>query len=429
MIETTLPPRLRRAVSRYTGIVRTVEECLHPTSDPPIFRVTCEVGRDERILGVPLEHLAGIGGAGRTRAEAAAAAVGEALERYSASFVPNDALIVASASELGADAVEPERFALFSDRQYAASGFPFRRFTRDTRVTWVAGRSLPSGEPAWLPAELVFLAGTALEGERPIGYATSSGTACAETRAATLVRGLCELLERDAFMVVWANRLSLPLLDWSSDSRIGELDRRFFAPTGLTYAAVDLSRFHRVPSVLGVVRARGRCAGALGVGAGTGPTIERAWWKALAEAFAARAAGAKLALLESGCGRIVSFEDHIRFYADERRAEAADFLDASLERTPTGAVPPLAGDHVTELCQRVAATGSSAYAVDVTSPDVMELGLTVTKVVAPELAALDVAHAARFLGGRRIYEAAAASGLRDGPLAEADVNPDPHPFP
>jgi hypothetical protein len=53
----------------------------------------------------------------------------------------------------------------------------------------------------------------------------------------------------------------------------------------------------------------------------------------------------------------------------------------------------------------------------------------VTKVVAPELCALDVAHAARFLGGRRIYEAAAGAGLRDGPLAEADVNPDPHPFP
>jgi ribosomal protein S12 methylthiotransferase accessory factor len=429
VIAAALPPRLRRAVSPYTGIVRRVDECLHATSDPPIFRVACEVGRDERILGVSLDHLAGAGGAGATRAEAAASAVGEALERYSASFVPDDALVVASAFELGPDAVDPGRFALFSDRQHTGSGFPFRRFTRDTRVAWIAGRSLPHGEPAWLPAELVFLAGAALEGERPIGYATSSGMACAETRAAALVRGLCELLERDAFMIMWSNRLSLPLLEWSADHRIGELDRRLFEPTGLAYAAVDLSCFHRVPSVLGVVRARGRCAGALGVGAGTGPTVERAWWKALAEAFAARAAGAKLALLESAVERIESFEDHIRFYADDRRAEAADFLDASPARVPTGAVAPLGGEQVKELCERVAAAGSSAYAVDVTSPDVAELGLTVTKVVAPELCALDVAHAARFLGGRRLYEAAAALGMRDGPLAEADVNPDPHPFP
>jgi ribosomal protein S12 methylthiotransferase accessory factor len=415
-------------VSPYAGIVRVIEECLHAASDPPIFRVACEVGRGERLLGSPLDHLAGIGGSGITREEAAASAVGEALERYSASFVPEDALVFSSASQLGA-AVEPERFALFSESQYATPGFPFRRFTADTRVAWVAGQALPDGEPAWLPAELIFLTGTAVEGKRPIGYATSSGMACSETRAATLVRGLCELLERDAFMIAWANRLSLPLLDWSGDDRIGELDRRFFASTGLAYAAVDLSCFHQVPSVLGVVRARRGCAGALGVGAGTGATIERAWWKALAEAFAARAAGAKLALLESDSDRIASFEDHIRYYADDGRAAAADFLTASPERTSTIAVAPLAVDHVDELCARVAAAGSSAYVVDVTSPDVAELGLTVTKVVAPELCALDVAHDARFLGGRRLYEAAAAAGLRDAPLTEANLNPDPHPFP
>ncbi len=428
MIAAALTPRLRRAVSPYAGIVRVIEECLHAATDPPIFRVACEVGRGERLLGTPLDHLAGIGGAGITREEAAASAVGEALERYSASFVPKDSLVVASASELGGT-VQPERFALFSEHQYATPGFPFRRFAADTRVAWVAGRALPEGAPAWLPADLVFLAGAALEGERPIGYATSSGTACGEEREATLVRGLCELLERDAFMIAWANRLSLPLLDWSGDHRIGELDRRFFAPTGLAYAAVDLSCFHGVPSVLGVVRARGRCTGALGVGAGTAATIERAWWKALAEAFAARAAGAKLALLESDGDRIESFEDHIRHYADERNAEAADFLDASLERTPSAAVAALGGNQVEELCGRVAAAGSSAYVVDVTSPDIAELGLTVTKVIAPELCALDVAHAVRFLGGRRLYEAAADLGLRRGPLAEADLNPDPHPFP
>jgi ribosomal protein S12 methylthiotransferase accessory factor len=68
-------------------------------------------------------------------------------------------------------------------------------------------------------------------------------------------------------------------------------------------------------------------------------------------------------------------------------------------------------------------------APDVTSPDVRELGLTVTKVLAPELCALDVPHAARFLGGRRLYEAAAALGMRGDCLRETDVNPDPHPFP
>src|SRR5262249_2208552 len=113
-----LTPRLRRGVSPYTGVVRQLEECLHAGTEPPHFRVACEVARGRSLLGAGLDHLSGVGGAGLTRSHAAAAAVGEALERYSATHVPFERLLVASARELGADAVAPERVALFSARPY-----------------------------------------------------------------------------------------------------------------------------------------------------------------------------------------------------------------------------------------------------------------------------------------------------------------------
>src|SRR5439155_22359327 len=211
-------------------------------------------------------------------------------------------------------------------------------------------------------------------------------------------------------------------------------DRPFFSAPGLGYSAADPSAFHDLPSVLGVVRAPAGFPGALGVGAGTAATVERAWFKALAEAFAARSAGAKLELLEPGeygshGTGVKTFEDHIRYHADEARAAAAGFLDAGSTRTRVDRVRALTGDLVAALSARVVAAGSSVYAVDVTSPDVAALGLVVTKVVAPELCALDVVQSARFLGGRRLYEAAAELGLGKGPLSESDLNPDPHPFP
>ena len=438
MIADALTPPLRRSYSPYTGIVRSLEECLHLPSEPPLFRVACEVGRGEGLLGVALDHLAGVGGAGTTRAEAAAAAVGEALERYSLTYVPSERLVAAAAEELR-EAVDPARFALFSPGQHADPLFPFAPFRADTRVPWVEGWRIRDGAHAWLPAELVFLGDTAVDGCARVGYATSSGAACADTVDAALERGLCEVLERDAFMIVWANRLSLPLLDWSADDALAELDRSTFAVTGLRYAAVDLSAFHGLPSVLGVVRAPELATGALGVGAGTAAGVERAWWKALSEAFACRAAGVKLVLLrpDKHFGRhgegVVSFEDHIQYYSDRRRAAAADFLDASPRRVPVQAVAALEGttarDRVEALCDRVRRAGSEAYAVDATSPDVRELGLVVTKVVAPELCALDVPQPARFLGGSRLYEAAAELGLRQTPLDARAVNPEPHPFP
>jgi ribosomal protein S12 methylthiotransferase accessory factor len=432
----TLPPSLRRAVSPHAGIVRTLEECLPGTADPTHFQATCSVAGGDGLLGPSLGHVNGIGGAGHSRAEAAAASVGEALERYSASFVPHRSLVTASAHELGAEAVVPERFALFSHRQHERPGFPFRPFNAATRVRWVRGWAVGDARPTWLPAELVFLDDATVPGESPIGYATSSGLACAETTEIGLARGAYELLERDAFMLVWAHRLSLPRLDWSGDARLRALDRRFFARTGLTYSVVDLSSIHGVPSFLGVVRAPHGYPGALGVGAGTAATVERAWWKALAEAFASRSAAAKLELVgpprtfgRDGAG-VVTFDDHMRFYADHDRARAADFLDASAAEVPAAAVPNVrARDELSQLVGRIEAAGSTLYAVDATSPDVRELGLTVIKAIAPEFCALDVPHAARFLGGRRLFEAAARLGLRDAALAEDDVNSAPHPFP
>ena len=427
MSSALLPRTLRSAVSPYTGIVRSLEECLYSTTDPPLHQFAAEIGG---VAG-PTRS----GGSGATRRQAAAAAVGEALERYSLGAVPTDRLVVGSARELGTVAVEPERFALFSARQHGQPGFPFRPFTTETPIAWIEGRSLPDGRRALLPAELVFLGHAPPPGCASIGYATSSGAACAGRVDDALVRALCEVLERDAFMIVWASRLTLPAVDWSADETISVLDRTLFASVGLPYRAIDLSAFHRLPSLLGVVRAPRGCAGALGVGAGTAATAERAWWKALSEAFAARTAGVKLALVADP-GRlrahdVASFDDHIRYYA--HRHGAAAFLDARAASTPVADLPRLEGGtaatQVAALCARVSAAGSTVYVVDVTASDVRALGLSVLKVLAPELCPLDAAHGARFLGGSRLYEAAWRLGLRKRPLREQDVNPAPHPFP
>jgi ribosomal protein S12 methylthiotransferase accessory factor len=426
-----LPPVLRRAVSPYTGIVAEVEECLPTSAEPRLFQASCAVSRPDGLLGGPPGHASRAGGSGRTRAEAAAAAVGEAIERYSATYVP-DGLVVASAHELGEAAVTPERFALFSARQYGSPDFPFRQFTREARVAWVEGRELPAGHRAFLPAELAYLGVAAVDGERPIAHSTSNGLACAEEEDRAVLAGLLELLERDAFMIVWTNRLSLPRIDPAGiDARL----REPFDRTGLEYAGIDLSIFHGVPTVLGIVRAPAGFLGAVGVGAAAAPTVERAWWKALSEAFAVRAAGAKLELLDDGtrAGHVETFKDHILHYARHERAAATGFLDASAERAAPAEVAELEAESVSEsitaLCERVAAAGSSVYAVDVTSPDVAGLGLKVIRTFAPELCPLDASHDARYLGGRRLYEAAAALGLRRAALGEDDVNPDPHPFP
>ena len=86
-------------------------------------------------------------------------------------------------------------------------------------------------------------------------------------------RRLLELVERDAVMLAWKCRLSLPLLDWSDDDGSRALDTRFFARPGLRFAVVDASCFLDVPVAIAVVHGRPASRAALAVGAGAAADV------------------------------------------------------------------------------------------------------------------------------------------------------------
>lgn len=429
--------RLRTLVSPYSGLVRGVSELTSTPDDARLVRVACRVADLEALIGVDTDLRPG--GSAADRDTAVAATIGEVAERYSGAWVPRG-LPLAVARELPG-AVDPERFSLFHQTQYAEPRFPFRPFIAGTRVRWTPAVTLPSHEPAYLPAQLVYLRwrSTAETGEEPIAYSTSNGVACGATFDEAVASALFELLERDAFMLAWYARLSLPRLDWTADPALAAFDARYFRPSGVRYAAVDLSIFHDVPTVLGLVRGAPGDGAPFAVGAAAASTVAEAWTSALAEAFAVRSWARAMShdrgrrSFAPDFSDIDGFDDHVAFYGDESNVSYAGFLDASEETRATDDVRPLAGASLQEeigvLCARLAARGMTAYAVDVTAPDVAAAGLRVARVIVPELQPLDVAYAGRFLGGSRLYRAAYELGLLPTPMTLEDLNPYPHPFP
>ena len=429
--------KLESLVSAYVGIVRGAEEVLAGPDDILAPSIVCQTGHCRGLVGGGGEHRGA--GAGPTLAAARAAALGEAVERYSACCADPADAIVATARELGAEAADPCRFALFADEQYAEPGFPYDRFTPDTPVAWVHGWRLPEGEPAYLPAQLVYLAWPRRPHEACIGRSTSNGLACHATLEEATLTGLLELIERDAFMITWTAALSWPLLSWGVDPTLTAFEHRFLASTGLRVAAVDLSAVWGVPVVLGVARSNAANEAPFGVGAGAAATVQRAVEKALDEAVRVRSWARSIrhadpaGALVLPADEIRDFDEHIRYYAYDGPAPRTSFLDASEERRDTADVPPLEGGslraQIDALCNRLERQHASAYVVDVTSPDVADAGLCVVKVIAPELCPLDVEHRARLLGSRRLYEVPARLGMRPRRLRFDELNADPHPFP
>jgi ribosomal protein S12 methylthiotransferase accessory factor len=423
--------RLEQAVSPLVGIVRAAPAIMVAADEPRLHAFACQLASAARTTGGATVEYAGSAHAHVGRARAAS--IGEAIERYSATFVP-DGLRTASAAELGARAVPPQSFALFHERQHGP-GFPFARFTRSTRLSFVEGFSLADGRPAFLPAQLVYLHYG--RSDPPIGYPTSNGLACGPTLVEAVLAALLEVVERDAMMLVWANRLSLPRLRWLDDPAISALDARAFVPTGLRYAAIDASAFFGVPAAIGIVHGAAGDRAAIGIGAGCAPNIGDAWRTSLAEAFAVhRWLRGLLADAPAPIERVEdvrTLEDHTLFHGTPERAGGLAFLEASCEERSTTDVPAVPGDTpgeiVAEIVRRLDEHGVSAFAVDVTSPDVEELGLKVARVITPQLCALDVFGAAPYRGGERLYRAAFDAGLLDAPFTYDELNPLPHPYP
>jgi ribosomal protein S12 methylthiotransferase accessory factor len=423
--------RLEEAVSPLTGIVRELSPTMWAADEPRLHAFACALASSAVTTGYPTTAYSGSGHVERERA--LAASVGEAVERYAATYAPAE-LMVARASELD-EAVPPSSFALFHERQFVP-GFPFARFDEATRIAWARGFSLLDGRPVLLPAQLVYLC--AFPGEPPIGYPTSNGLACGPTLVEAILAGLLELVERDAMIIVWSNRLHLPRLRWRDDPGIEPVDARVFRPTGLRYVAIDTSAFFDVPATIGVVHGAPGERAALAVGAGCARSIADAWRTCLAEAFSVHRwlRGLLHEHPRTGVARtedVTTLEDHMVFYGTPERAGDAWLLEAADDERDTRDVPALPGDTpgeiLSEIVSRLTARGVSAYAADVTSPDVEELGLKVARVIAPELCALDVLGRAPYRGGERRYRAAFESGVLDRPLAYEELNPLPHPYP
>jgi ribosomal protein S12 methylthiotransferase accessory factor len=428
--------RLEEAVSPLVGIVVRTMSTTYAADEASLPNCAAELASAVRTLGGrAVEHGSG---ANPRPARARAAAIGEALERYSALFVPRERVQLATARSLGDAAVRPSRFALFHPAQHAAGELPFVEFKEDTQTAFVEGMALHDGSPAYLPAELVYL-GRPATASLPIAYSTSNGLACAATFTEAVLRALLELVERDAVMLAWKCRLSLPLLDWTDDEELLSHDRRFFERAGLAFNVLDGSVFLDVPVAIAVVHGHPASGASLAMGAGAAATIGDAWLAAVSEGFGVYRWVRQQTLdlppgtPPPGPDRVETFEEHLLSYARPEQAELAGFLDASADRTPTRSVGALEGttprSQVEAAVRRLSRHGLSAYAVDVTSPDVRALGLHVARVIVPELCSLDVSHRARFLGGTRLYTAAHDAGLVAAPLEPADLNPLPHPFP
>jgi ribosomal protein S12 methylthiotransferase accessory factor len=426
-------------VSSRVGIVRTLRAQSRGSEEPePPYLWTAVLSNFDFRAAPKAERWAA--GKGWTEESAKAAAIGEAIERYCAHHWDPARTFVAPLERVGMPAFTPAECVLYSDAQYARADVDYPAWTRGSEITWITGSGLPDGEPVALPAGLVHLHFPTPRPQDLFTPATSNGLAAGPDIDGAVLGGLCELMERDALMIAWMNRLpAVELLLDDASAGVAARLRRHYALLGVTLRAFALPTDLPAAVILAVAfdETEGRPANVVGMGCHPDPRT--ALTKAAFELCQARPAEATRYREDPPEGRLTRYEDvktlddHSAFAAQRDRRAEFSFLWSSGE---TASVAELRahgdGAAPAELVAHAGAAlrdlGHPAAYVDLTTPDVEPYGYRVARVLAKGLQPIHFGHGQERLGGTRLFELPRALGLAGSVRTADDLNPCPHPM-
>lgn len=415
-------------VDFWTGIVCDVYPVPIVPGDPAIFISVSRIA-DFTAIGLP-ETATNVGsGAGLTAEAAYYAAVGESIERYAVAVPSLDTAVLASSKEmrsLDKHHTAPSEWTLY-EPGFLSRQTTLEEFTEETCVAWIPSESLTACESNWVPACMVQMPYVPQLGSRSetiVDFATSTGLACAQTRRQALVGAICEIVERDAFVIMWRNRIAAPRVFIDNDTEFGKTFTAVFNRPGLEYNLFYTTLDLEIPSFFGYVRDYRCSPPAVVAGGAAHPNPEIAALKTLTElaqglAWVHNPGRMKSPLIED-FDLVKTFDDHMRLYADNPPMEAFSFLQGS-ESIALHDIPPLSGsDLLHSMTDIFRKRDLDLTAVDLTTPDVDQCGLKVVKVLAPQCEVLDAIHLLPHLSGKRWRQFS-----RDG----GNINVYPHPYP
>lgn len=418
--------RLAALVDPDLGLIAEVAPEPPLPGEPDFAMVTARLANVDRLYPV-----AGFSPfAAGTAPDAATArlrALGEAVERYAGFLCPPDSGPYAAHGELPGRGVHPADWPRCSPAEYADPANPLAPPDPGRRYRWLAGWSLSRREPVYVPALHVCLGYLPEDPMERVALPHATGLAAGESLVAATVAGLCEVLERDAFMLTWCKRLPAPalLLPGAAWPEVAARMRRI-SRWGLRVSLHGLLPAEPPAKVLSLIwdRPGGPVPVACGLGAGLNP--RQAVAKALDEAVQSRRGLVAMATAHGSPAHIPAtpeevrtLEDHLTYYLKPERLDAFAFLKAggTMAAERLAACPDQAPEAaLAHLVEHLAGAGQEVIRVDLTPEDLAAAGLRVVRVLVPGRIPLAHGQAMRFLAMPRWQRFPGA------------VSPEPHPF-
>lgn len=357
----------------------------------------------------------------------------ETIERLAISPESNTEIIISSYLDVDKFFLDPGRFIdHVKDKKKLNK---LREILSQEKLYWVKGHSLTNEKVMYIPEQIIYF--------RPRNYnihldcnLITTGTAFGESRESAIYKGLCEIVERDAFFITYLNKLNPPFID-IKDCQDNEI-KKFIAQCeryNLEYKVLDTTTDLEIPSIAVVVIDKTGLGPCVAIGLSAGYDIKSAVTHAFEEALMVRSWQRDLFYYSTEATRkikasdITTIEERAGYWFPKKMLKKINFLLASNKKSNLR----LEHDNVSlktslDLTIKKIKKVSDAYYVDITPSDVKSKGFFVVKVVAPELLQGYALERFRPVGLKRLYKAPVSMGIFKKPLTYNELNKIPHPF-
>ncbi len=382
------------------------------------------------------------GGAWENDAQALTAALAEALERAvwktTVDYFKNP--VVASLRDLTKKRlrfVPPGRFAAYSPEQRRKQQLSF---SDETLFLWTQGESLTSGKVTYIPVQTVSgfdrdMSKYPASSKEPLIRARHTiGLATWPTQAGARLAGALECIERDAYMIMWFNQLTLPRLNLSkilsehlSLSRLIETCERYRVKVHIIPLITDAPTY----AIMAVIEDMSSHAPRFSVGLKAHRSLAFAIEKSTIEAMRGHRAGrrfvAKGAWDASMSVKDIGHFDRVHYWSLEQNERKLEFLtQGEIRNLPTQAwETDTIEHHLERVVEWCLSEGYECVSVPLTHSRKNPTSLHIEVVAIPELQQTHLLEKDIMLGGKRWREVPQRFGIT--PRAEI-FTAEPHPF-
>ena len=336
----------------------------------------------------------------------------EAIERYCISYIPKNDVIYCKRKDLDQNRVF-DHYYLYSPEQYNKLS-NFANPLEDS-IHWTKIQSIHSKKWKYWPASLIYIPFSI---SKPACETTTTGTAAGFTIKDCIENGLLELIERDALMINFMQKLDPPEIDLNTitSKKLNELVKMIHKEYNMKiyqlYTDTD------VPVMFSIIWKKRFGRIHYGIGACASLDSDTSIYKSLKEClFTYFYSKHILDLRKTDPNEIDKLYEHFLFYQRENFDKL--LFHSKIIKYKRKIVK------FNDIIDKLRSSGVDAYYKEITTPDVKNTNIKVVKVIAPGLIDLNKSHVLPRLNANRFWDVPRKLGLS----VNDTLRDEPHPFP